>query len=269
LPLANFGTVTFTGAKTTISGTTGAIDDAAYSSGVNQINMVTKRGALEDSTSALTDSGSPTTSSFQVTAVVQTTSSHHGGKPVKAPDSAVAFAINTLGANNGSTIVANLQSSAPSIAPGPQQPPTVQIGYGLPRFEFYMLGDATDQSNADQDIDGGDAKPLVPSAPAQSSPAMPVQPRHEAHPPVGGGQMAGTEQARWLAAIDAVFISDFAAHQNDLPGPPMWTGLSVHDERTLAVALVLAGAVLAFQKEIVFTKDSSAKKNRRLQVVTT
>ncbi len=68
LPLANFGTVTLTGAQATIRGTTGPVDASAWASSVYRINMVSRRsGASQDTTSALADSGSPATSSFTVT----------------------------------------------------------------------------------------------------------------------------------------------------------------------------------------------------------
>jgi hypothetical protein len=68
LPLANFGKVGFTSAQATVSGTRGPIDDTAWTGGrTYQINMTSQRGTQQDTTSALTDSGTPTTSSFTVT----------------------------------------------------------------------------------------------------------------------------------------------------------------------------------------------------------
>ncbi len=59
LPLANFGTVTFTNAYATIGGTTGPIDNwQSYS-----INMES-RSQVEDSTSALSDTAAPSTDGF-------------------------------------------------------------------------------------------------------------------------------------------------------------------------------------------------------------
>jgi hypothetical protein len=76
LPLANFGTISFSGATATVSGTAGPADNSWSGSTLYQINMVTKTGALEDTTSPLTDSGSPPPSSFSVT----WNSSGSGGK---------------------------------------------------------------------------------------------------------------------------------------------------------------------------------------------
>ncbi len=72
LPLANFGTATFSGATATISGTTGAIDNSSWQN--TSIDMETNSGTVIDQTSALTDSGG--TSSFSVT---YTGSSSGGG----------------------------------------------------------------------------------------------------------------------------------------------------------------------------------------------
>jgi hypothetical protein len=66
LPLANFGSINFSGAKATISGTTGPADNSWSGTTLYQIDMATRR-TLEATTSALTDSGSPLTSGFSVT----------------------------------------------------------------------------------------------------------------------------------------------------------------------------------------------------------
>jgi hypothetical protein len=57
LPLANFGSVTFTNASATINGTTGAINNSAWASSVESINMVSNKGTTEDTTSALNSAG--------------------------------------------------------------------------------------------------------------------------------------------------------------------------------------------------------------------
>jgi hypothetical protein len=67
LPLANFGTIYFSGANATVSGTTGPADNSWSGSTLYQINMITPKGTLKATTSALSDSGSPPPSSFSVT----------------------------------------------------------------------------------------------------------------------------------------------------------------------------------------------------------
>src|SRR5262249_3908479 len=70
LPLANFDTVTISGAQATIGGATTAIDTAAGSGvAVYQINMTSQFGDEIATTSAVTDAGSPASSSFTTTYV--------------------------------------------------------------------------------------------------------------------------------------------------------------------------------------------------------
>lgn len=63
LPLANFGSVTFTGAQATISGTTGPIDDPSWAS--QAIDIANSSGTLLDTTSTLQSQSGQ--SSFVVT----------------------------------------------------------------------------------------------------------------------------------------------------------------------------------------------------------
>jgi hypothetical protein len=81
LPMADFGKATFSEAHATVSGKTGAIDTARSGTQLNEINMVSQFGATEDTTSGLTDSGSPATSSFTVAYTAATStpppSRHH------------------------------------------------------------------------------------------------------------------------------------------------------------------------------------------------
>ncbi|MGO9154551.1 G1 family glutamic endopeptidase, partial [Mycobacterium sp.] len=95
LPLADFGTVTFSGAQATINGTTGAIDNTAWQN--TSIGMVTNFGTLIDQTSGLTDTTtSPIASSFSVTysgtsgrdRFGSILASHHNATIVAAPSPA-------------------------------------------------------------------------------------------------------------------------------------------------------------------------------------
>jgi hypothetical protein len=70
LPLANFGTIGFSGVTATVNGTTGPADNSWAGSTLDQINMSSRTtGALKAKTSLLTDSGNPATSSFSVSFV--------------------------------------------------------------------------------------------------------------------------------------------------------------------------------------------------------
>src|SRR5579862_3383601 len=144
LPLANFGTVNFTGAQATIGGTTGPIDNSAWASGVNQINMISGRhGAVLDTTSALTDSGTPTTSSFSVTFNQQSSQPpghHKAGPSGKSPDQVVVLFSDTSAVGNSATsLFAAGQPGGSSVlfaAPARQATPGADIGFGVRRFEF-------------------------------------------------------------------------------------------------------------------------------------
>jgi hypothetical protein len=124
LPLANFGTVTFTNATATINGVTGAIDDSSWKS--TAINMVSSRNALEALTSALTDTAAststtpatPASSSFTVTF------ESSGGSPTspfpgrggsgsrKANVAAAVASFNSNGNSGGSQDATNNQLAA-------------------------------------------------------------------------------------------------------------------------------------------------------------
>jgi hypothetical protein len=89
LPLADFGSVSFAGASATIDGVTGPIDGGFPSAGASQVYLINigSRSATDDTTSTLTDSETPSTSSFTVAYSAPTTtnpsptppSGHHRG----------------------------------------------------------------------------------------------------------------------------------------------------------------------------------------------
>ncbi|MEI8372529.1 MAG: G1 family glutamic endopeptidase [Planctomycetota bacterium] len=115
LPLANFGTVTFTNATATINGASGAIDNnLAWQS--TAINMVSRGNLQEDVTSALTDTAATTTpvapasSSFTVTYNMSGNSAAStsqglgwgGGGWRKANVATALYAFNSPSSSNGS-----------------------------------------------------------------------------------------------------------------------------------------------------------------------
>jgi Peptidase A4 family len=223
LPLANFGTTSFSGAQATIAGTTGAIDSFSGSNQVNQIDMISSRsGATLDQTSGLTDSGN--SSSFSVTFSGQATSNptppsfpapppppphhHHGGPPGRTPDQIVALPVISTATLTGTSVAISPLGGATQFLSAPARPATPDIGFGTLRFDFYMVGETLDQPD-----DGGDDG-AVPTAPAQSAP---VQRDNNVQPLVVHGQMAGVDQAHWLAAVDAVFAQDFQPPEVALP----------------------------------------------------
>ena len=79
LPLDNFGTESFSAAQATIGGKTGPINNSTWTgTTVEEINMAGRRGNTEDTTSTLTDAGTPATSSFTVTAATTTSTGGSG-----------------------------------------------------------------------------------------------------------------------------------------------------------------------------------------------
>jgi hypothetical protein len=91
LPLANFGSVSFTNAQATINGVAGPINAARPNTTVNQINMVNgNTGAVEATTSSLTASGSGFTVNFGVAATPPAPT------PPPAPSSPTAATVTSL-----------------------------------------------------------------------------------------------------------------------------------------------------------------------------
>ncbi len=112
LPLANFGTVTFSGAQATINGTTGAIDNTAWQN--TSIDMVTNFGTLIDQTLGLTDTTtSPIASSFSVTNS-GTSGQDRFGSILASPHNATIVTAPSPASGSGSTTIV----AAPSPASG-------------------------------------------------------------------------------------------------------------------------------------------------------
>jgi hypothetical protein len=125
LPLANFGTINFSGANATVNGTSGPADNSWSGSILYQIDMVGRHGALKATTSALTDSGNPLTSSFSVTWVSSGSSGGGGHKHssnVPPPDS---LRTTSLVSAAGAGLAASLQGTP--LAFLATQSPTVTV----------------------------------------------------------------------------------------------------------------------------------------------
>jgi hypothetical protein len=123
LPLANFGTINFSGANATVNGTSGPADNSWSGSTPYQIDMVGRHGALKATTSALTDSGNPLTSSFSVTWVSSGSSGGGGHKHssnVPPPDSP-----RTTSLVSPAGLAASLQGTPPAFLA--TQSPTLSV----------------------------------------------------------------------------------------------------------------------------------------------
>lgn len=90
LPLANFGSVTFTKAQTTIDGVTGAISNGAWSNKVETINMVSGNAQVATASALSTDGASFTVThgSVSTLASLSTTSPPTTGSPPTTTTSA-------------------------------------------------------------------------------------------------------------------------------------------------------------------------------------
>jgi hypothetical protein len=223
LPLANFGTINFSQGQATVNGATGPLDNSWSGATLNQINMVTNTGALKASTGALSDSGSPATSSFSVTFV----SSGSGGKGHghSADDSvttlSVAAAVNSLG-RGALTAAPQFSASAPAptslpatAVAGPSAAPalpasSVQIAVTVAehRADAGDFSPTTGQpaapellpAPADLGAPGNGAAPATPDgAPAPAADQLPASPSG-ATPDSDGVGDAFFAEGRWESA---------------------------------------------------------------------
>ena len=132
LPLANFGSITFQGAKATINGTSGAINNSWSGSQLYQINMVSRFGASEDTTSSLNSSGTGFTVTYTATTSTPPPHRHwwflfepdQAASDVTTTSAAAAAAINTLGTGALSIIP---QPAPSSFNPAGQQSPVTAL----------------------------------------------------------------------------------------------------------------------------------------------
>jgi hypothetical protein len=230
LPLANFGTVSFSKAQTTIGTTTGAIDNSTWSNKTTSINMVSRTGATEAATGPLTDSGTPTTSKFSVAFVPTSTSSQHGstgkGTSRQTDQPATSSAATTTGLA-GTTQTTATQSTIPVppsvaspialIAPFALAGPAPVASQGAGSFtsgaSFSQAGPAPLTVLPPlASSTGGTANQDAPQAPGPNDPdtpssvqergskpeAVPLQSFEPLFEPAGAGEAAGGSE-RWQA----------------------------------------------------------------------
>jgi hypothetical protein len=220
LPLADFGTINFSQAKATISGTTGPADTGWSGTTLYQINMVTSTGSLKASTGPLTDSGTPATSSFSVTWVSSGSSSgggHHGKHtPTTAqPDvSQVSLSLATPRAvvQAGTTpqaptapaptaaVVASSAVIVPSAAPLFSPPPVTVAVRAPDAADSSPVTTAAGQPAAPEllpppEVSDTPADGSTPANPDSADPAPPTQPGASLDP--GRMQDAVFADGRW------------------------------------------------------------------------
>jgi hypothetical protein len=292
LPLANFGTQTFSGAKTTINGTTGAIDNAKWANGVEQINMTDQFGHTLDKTSALTNTGTPATSKFTVTFTGSTVSTPPTTHPQGTGSVGLGWGwgwswwwftprqTGTMPAQQaalasilyGSTV----QSPVPSgnlAAPATLPAPSVAISSAP--SSFVPPGPSIVGSGGNANLaDGGRVQqPAMPPAlPDDNDPATPGLPQTPdaapdgvPMPPADSGEARGEVPGRGVApdwASDALFTDGHWA-----PAVPGDGAQALHDQPPAESSTVesVSGVLFALSLGAYwrFTTEESAERRRR------
>jgi hypothetical protein len=126
LPLANFGTVTFTNAQATINGTTGAINNSAWSSEVQKINMVNSGGTtVQAATSPLSADGTSFAVAFGSLAPAAPGNST---PPVTPPPTSPPPTTSTFATTTTLTGTVNPNSYWPSVTLTATVSPSVPVG---------------------------------------------------------------------------------------------------------------------------------------------
>jgi hypothetical protein len=251
LPLANFGTINFSGANATVNGTTGPADNAWSGTTLNQINMVTKTLAPKATTSALTDSGSPLTSSFSVTWVSSGASGKGGGHKSTNVPTGDSSPTTPLFLATAPASVATAQMTSPVLTT------TLSSTVALPASILVAAPPAARPASAtfpllvleagNPDVQTADAVnlpdaplPAQPAQPRENGPASPADgrstPPADQPPAEGGGAIL--EQV-WASEADL-------ASRVWLPPAALQSATDRHSGGRAGQDVALAGLVLLF-----------------------
>jgi peptidase A4-like protein len=212
LPLAGFGTESFTGAQATISGTTGPINASLAGTQLEQINMVNQRGSQLDSTGTITDASN--TSSFTVTFTGASSTGgsggtggggghhhHHGGGGFSNEQSAVtasqAAAVSTLLASTPRLLAptvtlpaaqpAAVTTSSQVISPAAPSAGLAALGGGGENQSAYSTGTPQQAEAAMPEVPPDGDQPEAPAAPSKSDANSDAAPM----PPAAADEAAG------------------------------------------------------------------------------
>ncbi len=190
LPLANFGTINFSGANATVGGTTGPADNAWPGSTLYQVNMANKNGTLKATTSPLTDSGSPATSAFSVTFVSSGSGGGGGGR--RSPNVSGGSQTTPLVTVTVVALASGAQgmSPAPVTAAAPNIPATVTaLTVATPPSS--VAGSSLTQFGRDAAVSGGGGGAAVETDAAEKpTPSGPARPMRPLPPPDPDGRPA-------------------------------------------------------------------------------
>jgi hypothetical protein len=201
LPLANFGTIKFSNAQTTVGTTTGPIDNPPWLSGTTAINMVNSRtGATQASTSGLSDSGA--SSSFTVSAVGTSTGGGGGGHHRRSADQGVTQPSNLTNAivpmptqvflpGSFEHVVTGTISSSASLLSGP-----VGQGGGLQSLTSALGGSGGGVSLADANPQpvAPPEKPEEPMVIPEMAPAAERASEQQSREQMGSGTTEAAEE---------------------------------------------------------------------------
>jgi hypothetical protein len=236
LPLADFGTQTFTSAKATVSGITGAIDASFSNSQLNAMNMVSNSGVVQDTTSPLTAAGTAFTVTFQ-----NSGGTHRSGSGSHGTNDAVVIVILGPATTANFTPVLLPVSPIAQTSPPPGALP-VQSATGSPAFSFPVLLDpyalpapAPGEMGPVQDNNivparGRDEQPAAPT------PARPINPEAPMPPAVPGN----LEAAATSVAAPAGFV------EGDGPAAALQDGATPNDTAEYGgTTAEVAGVLLA------------------------
>lgn len=155
LPLANFGTINFSGASAVVNGTSGPADNSWSGSTLYQIDMVGRHRALKATTSALSDSGNPLTSNFSVTWVSSGLGGGGGHKNagnVPRPDSSLTPALVSV---VESSVAPSLPGTSPAFLATQSPPVTVASQADTHRLSAKWPGASPEGSAGDADSTDG------------------------------------------------------------------------------------------------------------------
>ena len=193
LPLANFGTIGFSRAQATIDRKTGPIDNSTPSTRVAAITMVSPSGTAQATASALTDSGSPATSSFTVTALPAKAPPHQVGAstsqavsrqndltpstatPAGTLDNGLQLTLQALRTATAQSAVVGTPLGSASISSGSlgQLGPSPASGLTFGTFSVGGSGDPSAQAPAPPSA----SEPSAPALPQAPAPSLPLPPQ--------------------------------------------------------------------------------------------
>jgi hypothetical protein len=273
LPLADFGTTSFSNSQATISSTSGNID--SFSSAY-EINMVTKSGSAKDTTSTLTDSSSG--SSFTVTWNSTGVSSGSGGRHGRGGPVDLLTDTATTSSASASSVLASRAAAVLTSS----NPTSLSLPVASPQPSSFLAqlvsptGTPTPTAAAQRSGVVGDLLPSsgTPTADTNDPVGVPVTPNQDSSKP--GPNPAGARPDGMREVLptpsdampsvepgvsfnpqtsDSFFASEGTANDRE--------GILAFDAREENVTVVVATSALMFGVAIGMTRRSTDQERRR------